>query len=51
MKNPTQYEHADGEVKQLWDKTVNDTPETRKLLFDIMSVASEIRHLSEQLKK
>ena len=51
VKNPIQYEHAQGNVNELWYLTVNDTPETRKLVYEIMCVASEIRHLSEKLRK
>lgn len=48
---PIQYEHEDETRKELWNLAIDDTPETRKLLFDIMLVASEISQLSEQLKK
>ena len=51
VKKPIQYEHVQGNVKELWYLTVNDTPETRKLVYEIMCVASEIRHLSEKLRK
>ena len=46
-----QYEHEEGTSTELWNQAVNDTPETRKLVYEIMCVASEIRHLSEKLRK
>ena len=48
---PIQYEDVDQRIKQRWDLAVNDTPVTRKLVYQIMLVANEIRDLSEKLRQ
>ena len=51
VQTHVQYEHEEDTRTELWNQAVNDTPETRKLVYEIMCVASEIRHLSQKLRR